>query len=122
MLLVRRALEAEGGDPAMVSDEVFIITPQGVGLTPTLTPMGVARKIERAERLLAEAPDPAELAAQVPDGISFPSADDDADARLGKLEQLLDTVGHVLSPGVPGRLRPCAAVSRAGIRGRARSR
>ena len=98
VLLVRRALEAEGGDPAIVSDEVFIITPQGVGLTPTLTPIAVARKVERAERLLRDAPDPAALTREVPAGVSFPSADDDSATRMTKLERLLDTVGTTYRP------------------------
>ena len=98
VLLVRRALEAEGGDPAIVSDEVFIITPQGVGLTPTLTPIAVARKVERAERLLREAPDPAALTREVPAGVSFPSAEDDSGTRIAKLERLLDTVGTSYRP------------------------
>src|SRR4051794_6573237 len=45
VLLVRRALAAAGGDPAIVADEVFIITPQGTALAPTLTAMNVARKV-----------------------------------------------------------------------------
>jgi hypothetical protein len=98
VLLVRRALEAGGGDPAIVSDEVLIVTPLGVGLTPTLTPMNVARKVERAERLLSEAPDPAALTRAVPAGIGFPSVDDSGDARLAKLEGLLNAVGTAYRP------------------------
>ena len=98
VLLVRRALTTQGLDPALVSDEVFIVTPNGVGLTPTLTAIDVARKIRRAERLLAEAPDPAALTARVPAGISFPAADDDPATRLDKLEGLLDTVGSSYRP------------------------
>jgi hypothetical protein len=98
VLLVRRALAAEGGDPAIVSDEVFIITPQGTGLTPTLTPMNVARKVERAERLLAVAPDPEALTERIPDGVGFPALEDDAETRLGKLERVLDAVGNCYRP------------------------
>jgi hypothetical protein len=98
VLLVRRALRTDGLDASIVSDEVFIITPKGIGLTPTLTPMNVARKIQRAERLLSEAPDPTRLAAEVPDGVSFPAIEDGADTRLEKLEELMDVVGTCYRP------------------------
>src|SRR4051812_21498322 len=98
VLLVRRALEAEGADPVLVSDEVLIVTPQGIGLRPTLTRINVARKIARAARLLDEAPDPVALTAKVPEGVTFPSADDGAPERMAKLERLLDTVGTSYRP------------------------
>jgi hypothetical protein len=60
--------------------------------------MDLTRKVERAARMLEEAPDPEALVRKIPDGVSFPSVKDAPAQRLAKLEQLLDEVGNSYRP------------------------
>jgi hypothetical protein len=54
--LVRLALEAEGLDQQLVSDELVLITTRNVGLTPTLHLQNVSARIRRIRRLLNDIP------------------------------------------------------------------
>jgi hypothetical protein len=56
ILLVRMALEAEGLDPGLASDELVLVTPRNVGLTPTLHLRRVTARIARIRRLLEAIP------------------------------------------------------------------
>jgi hypothetical protein len=56
ILLVRLALDAEGLDPELVSDELVLITPRNVGLSPTLHLRKVTARMGRIRRLLDDVP------------------------------------------------------------------
>lgn len=96
--LVRLALEAEGLDTDLVSEDLVLITPRNVGLTPTLHQRGVGARIERIRHLLeavpAEAPglkpggDPVRFAAVAPR--RGRSAEERIDAALS----ICDEVGN----------------------------
>jgi hypothetical protein len=98
VLLCRRELIEEGLQPDVVSDEGFIILPKGVGLSPTLLRQNLAARIRRAERLLATAPDPAEIVSRLTDDVRFPGPGIEPQARLEALENLLDTIGTSYRP------------------------
>ena len=97
-LLCQRELIEENLPPNSVSDEGFIILPKGVGLNPTLLRQNLAARIRRAERLLATTPDPAEILSGLTDDVRFPDLAIDPDARLDKIEDLLDAVGTTYRP------------------------
>ncbi len=102
ILLTRDAVLRLGGDPErLVSDGALLVTPKNVGLTPTLSEQRVTRRIERNKKLLASIPDPADVLASVPRGLSFgPVADTKADerVRLDVLNDLADRVGTCYQP------------------------
>jgi hypothetical protein len=99
VLLCRRELIEEGLQADVVSDEGFIILPEGVGLSPTLLRQNLAMRIRRAERLLAMVPDPAEIVSRLTDDVRLPGLGVDPQVRLETLEHLLDTVGTSYRPG-----------------------
>ena len=95
-LLTARTVDGVGGDPAIVSPSALLITPRNVGLRPTLSVIDVSRRIERADQLLARAPDIRQLANELPPNTSFgPVADRDAEPerRIETLHTLADQVG-----------------------------
>lgn len=98
VLLCRRGLVEDGLDPDIVSDEGFIIVAQGIGLRPTLLRQKLTARVRRAARLLATAPDPATILADLPDSLQFPGLDTAPQDRLEALEHLLDTVGTNYRP------------------------
>ena len=73
VLLCRRILIEERLQPDVVSEEGFIVLPEGVGLKPTLLRQNLAARIRRAERLLASVPDPAQILAKLSGDVQFPS-------------------------------------------------
>jgi hypothetical protein len=92
--------------------------------------INVARRMERAEQLLARAPDIRDLAQDLPPGTSFgPVADQNADSerRVDALHQIADEVGtHYVSTCVTGcglyrfcraRARACGSTSLVGEKG-----
>jgi hypothetical protein len=98
-LLCRRELVEDGLRPDVISDEGFIILPEGVGLKPTMLHQNLTARIRRAETLLAATPDPREIVSQLTDDLQFPGLDVDPETRLRTLEGLLDTVGTSYRPG-----------------------
>jgi hypothetical protein len=113
ILLVKHEVAALGGDPDLVSTLAMLITPRNVGLTPpVLSVRDVARQIARAERLLAQVPAAAELAAALPPGAGFgPIADTkaDPDRRVEVFHDLADRVGTTYKPSCQscGAVRLC---------------
>jgi hypothetical protein len=108
ILLTRDAVARLGGDPGrLVSDRALLVTPKNVGLTPTLSEQRVTRRVARARRLLDGIPDPGEVIAAVPAGVSFgPVADPKADPRL-RLEVLHDLADRVGTCYEPSCLATC---------------
>jgi hypothetical protein len=98
VLLCRRILMEERLQPDVVSDEGFIVLPEGIGLKPTLLRQNLAARIRRAGALLASVPDPAQIMLKLSDDTQFPSPSLDPEARLEKLEDLLDTIGTSYRP------------------------
>src|SRR5262249_38067843 len=97
ILLTREAAERLGGDPErLVSDRALLITPKNVGMTPILSEQRVTRRIERSQKLLRSIPDPADVIASVPPGLSFGKVGDteaDERIRLDTLNDLAERVG-----------------------------
>lgn len=105
VLLARRAVDRIGGKPDAVSDRVFLVTPQNVGLTPALSEVAVNARVRRVERVLEAVPAVADVAAATPPDITFaPVADRQADerTRLDALHSVADRVGTSYSPGCLG--------------------
>jgi hypothetical protein len=102
ILLTRYAVSRLGGDPErLVSDRALLVTPKNVGLTPTLSEQRVTRRIERNKKLLASIPDPVDVLASVPRGLSFgPVADTKTSerVRLDLLNDLANRVGTCYQP------------------------
>jgi hypothetical protein len=102
ILLARAAVLKLGGDPErLVSDRALLVTPKNVGMTPTLSEQRVSRRIERNRKLLDSIPDPADVIASVPHGLSFGLvAETDADERqrLDLLNNFADRVGTCYEP------------------------
>lgn len=102
ILLAREAVQQLGGDPErLVSDRALLVTPRNVGLMPVLSEQRVTTRIERSRKLLARIPDPAEVVASVPSGLSFgPVADKATDerVRLDVLSDIADRVGTCYEP------------------------
>ena len=95
-LLAMRAVEAVGGDPGLISTKALLITPRNVGLTPMLSSKDVARRIERVEELLGRVPDVRDVAAALPQGLTFDAVAEAAGnpgSRLNTLDVLTDSVG-----------------------------
>lgn len=99
--LTKETVVAIGADPDIVSPDALLITPKNVGLTPTLSIVGVERRIARAGKLLAAAPDVDELLARVGPGSGFAAAFDgagDEPTRVAAIHELLDSVGTHYKP------------------------
>lgn len=97
--LTRHAVVELGGDPERVSSEALLIAPRNVGLTPTLERQDVSRRIARIGQLLAQVPDPFELAASLPAGLGFGSvAQGTSESRVAALGHLADQVGTTFKP------------------------
>jgi len=102
ILLTRDAISQLGGDPErIVSDLALLVTPKNVGMTPVLSTQRVTQRIERNRKLIQSIPDPEDVVAAVPRGMSFgPVADADAGerVRLAVLSDLADRVGTCYEP------------------------
>ncbi len=69
ILLMRELVDRLGGDPAIVSTDALLITPRNTGLQPTLTIKPVGREVDRARRILDQAPQASEIVADLPDDL-----------------------------------------------------
>lgn len=102
ILLAREAILRLGGDPErLVSDLALLITPRNVGLTPTLSEQKVDARVRRARTLLDKVPSAVDVAASVPERLSFgPVADTTYDRRLrlDVLNDIADKVGTAYGP------------------------
>lgn len=101
VLLARQLVDDLGGPPALVSSEAMLITPNNVGLRPTLSTKAVDQRVARAERLLARVPTAADVADLVPAGASFGTIADqsaDPERRVEQLHAMADAVGTTYVP------------------------
>ena len=96
-LLCRRALQELDLPPQAVSDEGFIILPQGVGLRPTLLVQNLAARVRRAERLLESAPKEDDISG-LSCGLQFPAETVEPQLRLETLELMMDKIGTCYRP------------------------
>ena len=102
ILLTRNLVVSLGMDPACVSFEAFIVTPQNTSLHPTFNSVNVEKRCRRIKQVLESLPNTPQILSLVPDGVTFgPVADpsNTEDIRLQHLHQLADTVGTSYSPG-----------------------
>ena len=101
-LLLAEVIVDVGGDPREhLSSVALLITPKNVGLTPTMSTRDISRQVRRTERLLARLPDPTQLAAAVPAGVSFGSIADtstDANQRIDTFHRVADGIGTAYKP------------------------
>ena len=97
VLLCQRALMDLKLPPDAVSDNGFIILPNGVGLTPTLLIQNLAARVRRAERLLASTPTGEDILKAV-SGLQFPAENADPQERLDTLEKMMDNIGTNYRP------------------------
>ncbi|QWV93424.1 hypothetical protein KP004_20045 [Geomonas oryzisoli] len=103
VLLCRRALCELGLPPDTVSNNGFIILPQGIGLRPTLLIKDLAARVRRAERLLESAPKEEDIL-ELSCGFQFPAETMKPQLRLDMLEQMMDKIGTCYRPDC---LRDC---------------
>lgn len=102
VLLGRRTLEVAGIDPEHVSGNVVIVTPRNTGLSPVLHRQNVDGRIRRIERLLSAVPNVAEMATDIPAGVTFDAVADteaDDDARIEAFAGIIDELGNTYEPG-----------------------
>lgn len=100
ILLLRELVERVGGKGEMVSSDALLITTRNTGLQPALHVKAVGREVDRAARILDQAPAVVDLAAALPAGSpSFGRvAAGEENARLDSLSQIADAVGVVYRP------------------------
>ncbi|AKT38128.1 hypothetical protein [Chondromyces crocatus] len=101
IVLLRALVERVGGNPEIVSAEALLITAKNTGLQPTLCVKPVGREVDRAARILDQAPTVDEVAASIPESApSFSSvAAGEEAARLDALAKIADVVGTDYRPG-----------------------
>lgn len=102
ILLLRELVQRVGGDAQLVSGEALLITPLNTGLRPTLTRKAVGREVDRAARILDQAPSAPDIVAALPGKMpSFERVSDRAlpeSARLAAAEELAEAVGTKYCP------------------------
>lgn len=103
ILLMQDLVAQVGGDPGkLVSDEALIITPKNTGLRPTMCVKAVGRHVDRARRILDQAPDATAIADDLPAKLpSFgevhaPTAP--TRQRLDRAQELAETLGTAYRP------------------------
>lgn len=96
-MLCRLTLIELGLPPDAVSDEGFIILPQGLGLMPTLLREDLSARIRRAETLLDSTPECDDIIKSATT-VQFPDVSTAADERLHQIEQIMDTLGTKYRP------------------------
>ncbi len=66
ILLLRELVDRTGGDPNVVSGDALLITAKNTGLQPTITVKPVGREVDRARRILDDAPSADDIASSLP--------------------------------------------------------
>ncbi len=102
ILLLRDLVSRLGGNPNDVSSRALLITPKNTGLQPTMAVKEVGREVDRARRILEQAPNVIEVAGSLPQGApTFHSIADptmtEAD-RVKAAHGLADRVGTTFQP------------------------
>jgi len=100
ILLLRELAEEVGGKADQVTDQALVITAKNTGLQPTIVVKSVGREIDRAARILAQAPTADQLAKdlspRVP-GFGVVAAGDPV-ARIEAAHELAEQVGTNYRP------------------------
>jgi len=104
--LVRLALEAEGLDPDLVSEDLVLITPRNVGLSPTLHEHGVTARIERIRRLLEAVPNATPSPSNGSGAARFAAVTRghgrSAEQRIDAALSICDDIGNAYGPACQG--------------------
>ena len=102
ILLLRELVERIGGNPEQVSSTALLITAKNTGLQPTMHLKNVRREVDRAARILDQAPEIEEVAAAISTktpGFELVASKQEAEsARLDRLNEIADSVGVVYRP------------------------
>lgn len=101
ILFARQLVDSLGANPDLISSLALIITPMNMRLTPTMSSIDVSSRIARNQRLLAKVPNVRDIAAAVPDTVSFGAIADKAAPearRIDALHELADRVGTNYAP------------------------
>lgn len=103
ILLLRDLVERAGGKPDMVSSDALLITAKNTGLQPAIHVKPVGREVDRAARILDQAPAADDIAAALPAdlpgfGAVAETAAGDEDTRIEHLGRIADSVGIVYKP------------------------
>jgi hypothetical protein len=125
VLLLRDLVKELGGDPKVVSSSALLITPRNTGLQPTMTVKEVGREVDRARRILEQAPNVVAVAGSLPSGIPTfheVARGSSPDERVAAAHRLADSVGTAYQPACLGscglsrlcRERACGTPERVG--------
>lgn len=124
ILLLGDVVSRLGGHAKDVSTRALLITPQNTGLQPTMTVKDVGREVDRARRILQQAPDAIEVASRLPKGhpTFHAVAKGEETERIDAAKRLADQVGTNYEPSCLGscgmsrlcRERACGRPERVG--------
>lgn len=97
IVLLEQLVRSLGGKPDLVSKDALLITPLNTGLKPTIATLSVGREVDRAARILDQAPDARKIAQRIPTGLptfkSIASKDRSVAERVADAEVLAERVG-----------------------------
>lgn len=103
VLLLRDLVARIGGNPDIVSQRALLITALNTGLQPAITSVAIGREMDRADRILKQAPSVVAIASALP--AKLPTFGDVAakkateQGRIDAAECLADKVGTKFGPG-----------------------
>ncbi|MBK8997350.1 MAG: hypothetical protein IPM35_16600 [Myxococcales bacterium] len=102
VLLLRDHVARLGGNPDVVSQRALLITALNTGLQPTITSVAIGREIDRADRILKQAPSLVAIASALP--AKLPTFGEvrklpTEQARIDAADCLADQVGTKFGPG-----------------------
>jgi hypothetical protein len=103
VLLLEELVEREGGKREQVSRDAFLVTAKNTGLAPAMALKSVGREVDRADRILRQAPRAEDLVAELPSDVpSFAAVANhqryDASRRVEQALQLAEAVGTDYTP------------------------
>jgi hypothetical protein len=107
ILLIRGVVGELGGNPDLVSSDALLITPLNTGLRPTMTRKNVGREIDRAERILSQAPNALEMVDSLPGDL--PTFGAMADRKAPEAKRL--EAAHGMAEKVGTRYAPSCLAS-----------
>jgi hypothetical protein len=104
ILLMRELVVKLGGTPGSVSNQALLITPRNTGLQPTMSVKLVGREVDRAGRILAQAPSAADIADSLESDLpSFDRvAKGEEASRVDAANELAEKVGTRFGPSCLG--------------------
>ncbi len=119
VLALRGLLKELGADPAMVSDEVFLVCPQDFSNRPTAARVDVRKQLSVLQRQLARIARVGTLVSALPVGLTLDLRIDGAGVPTRPVDELVDTLSQIEARYAPECLATCemAFFCRAGAHG-----